>query len=464
MQSSMRARFGALLSVCALATAAFATSASAEVVDDKPGAVAAGLGQVTVAARGTGGDVLARSWVQSANMWTPWVSLGGAASSGPAVSQRADGTTDFFIRGTDNQIWHKYTSGSYTSGWGQLGGALASAPAASVRKGTGDIDLFAKGSDGAVWFKTWAASRGWSDWVTLGGYTKSAPAAVSTTAGGIDVFIRGGDDQIYVRSFRGTSWSDWAPIGGGASGAPSAASQSDGKVDVFYTGYDGRVYQRSWLGSSWSSWVNLDTIATSAPAAVAEGSGRVNLFVRGGDLLYINQYAGGGWTNWQNFGPAAEPVLDLDPESASAASPSPPTARSAADTGCRSLDLANDIIVANNFGRSTARLGKVTHSTNFCWNKDTHVATFGNRNYATLNLRAGVSLLGWQVNEDTSRRTSFNVSWGGYAKGQIGMSTGVRARYCMIKWFEICGNWRNVTPLTYGHFDGSYADRYHTGG
>jgi hypothetical protein len=311
-----------------------AQSASADVVDDKP-AAATGSGQTYVAARASNGETMVKSWSNATWGWSPWQSIGGFSSSGPSVSMRPDGTTDYFVRGGDNALYHRFRrpDGSWAD-WGWLGGGLTSAPSAVVRKGTNNIDVVVRGGGGNIYWKEWTPSTGWSEWADLGGWSQDAPTIVSTVDGGVDIFYRGGDNQIYAKILRNnnwSTWSNWTPFGGGACSAPTAESPADGAVDVFYTACDGSIYQRSWSGTGWSDWLRHEAYATSAPAAIANGK-VVTLYVRGGSRIYYNQWNGANaWSGFQDFGSPDEPNVPSPP--------SPPRDSECVDAGTAAAQL-----------------------------------------------------------------------------------------------------------------------------
>ncbi|WP_157251521.1 hypothetical protein [Patulibacter americanus] len=309
-----------------------AQSASADVVDDKP-AAATGSGQTYVAARASNGETMVKSWSNATWGWSPWQSIGGFSSSGPSVSMRPDGTTDYFVRGGDNALYHKFRrpDGSWAD-WNYLGGGLTSAPSAVVRKGTNNIDVVVRGGGGNIYWKEWTPSTGWSDWADLGGWSQDAPTIVSTVDGGVDIFYRGSDNQIYAKILRNnnwSTWSNWSPFGGGACSAPAAESPANGAVDVFYTACDGSIYQRSWSGTGWSDWLRHEAGATSAPAAIANGKS-VTLYVRGGSRVYYNQWNGlNAWSGFQDFGSPDDPNVPAPPSP----SPANPPVATADDFG-----------------------------------------------------------------------------------------------------------------------------------
>jgi hypothetical protein len=81
-----------------------------------------------------------------------WESLGGVATSDPAVSLNQPGGLVVFARGTDDAIWHTWQdhiNGNW-SGWQSLGGTWSSGPAAALYR-DGRLNVFARGTDNAIW-------------------------------------------------------------------------------------------------------------------------------------------------------------------------------------------------------------------------------------------------------------------------------------------------------------------------
>jgi hypothetical protein len=63
----------------------------------------------------------------------------------PAAVSWGPNRLDLFVRGADNQLYHKWFDGSW-HGWKALGGTLASAPTVSTW-GPGRLDVFARGAN-----------------------------------------------------------------------------------------------------------------------------------------------------------------------------------------------------------------------------------------------------------------------------------------------------------------------------
>jgi len=86
---------------------------------------------------------------------------------------------DVFVRGTDNQLWHRWwsTADAKWFEWEALGGVLTSDPAASW---CGDqLDVFARGTDAALYHIWYVDGVGWSGWEALGGSLVGGPAVAA---------------------------------------------------------------------------------------------------------------------------------------------------------------------------------------------------------------------------------------------------------------------------------------------
>ena len=225
-----------------------------------------------------------------------WDRLGGATTDSPAVASWSAGRLDVFVRGTDNQLWHKWYQGGW-SHWEPLGGALASGPAA-VAWSAGRLDVFVRGSDNQVWHKWF--QNGWSGWEPLGGATNDSPAVASGSAGRLDVFVRGTDNQLWHKRWA-NGWSGWEPLGGGLASGPAAVASSGGHLDVFVKGPGNELWHRSFL-SGWSSWEALGGAVVGAPAATSWPTGRLDVFVRGTDNTLWHRWRASGWSGWEPLG------------------------------------------------------------------------------------------------------------------------------------------------------------------
>jgi uncharacterized protein YkwD len=228
----------------------------------------------------------------------PWESLAGPIGSAPAVSSAAPGTADAFVRGTDNQLWHRAFDGTTWGSWQPLGGVLSAEPAA-VSWG-GRTDVFIRGSDLQLWHR-WFDGASWSPWEALGGVLASAPAAASWGTGRLDVFVKGTDGHLWQRSYSGGAWTGWSNSAGAAGtlgSEPAVVSWGTGRIDVFIRGTDGQLWHLAFDGA-WGSWHPLGGILGSGPAVTSGGAGHLDIFTRGTDRqLWHMSWTGTAWTNW----------------------------------------------------------------------------------------------------------------------------------------------------------------------
>jgi len=299
-------RIGLGVALAALALLA-AAPARADVYDDNPAAASRGPGDMVVLARGADGAIYERHL--AAGSWTPWASIGGQSSSGPAAAAYGS-AIHVFIVGTDLAVWQNVLRDGAWTGWTSLGGSASSAPAAIARRGTNILDLTIRGTDNAIHHRAFQPGAGWSPWGSLGGVLTSGAALNSQDPGVRNVFSRATDGQLVQRSWTGSVWTDWIGLGGGLTGAPSVVSRRQNQLDLFVRGGDRTVFQRWWTGAgSWSGFVQLDPRPMdSTPAPVSDTEGHLVLFARvTGGLALKEWYAGRGWSPWIEWGPVAPP-------------------------------------------------------------------------------------------------------------------------------------------------------------
>lgn len=138
-----------LFSVLVALAAVFIAPSAAQAAQRTPAVSATALPSSAAASQAASAAVPASVLAQA---WYGWEDLGGAPVGAPAVSSSGPGQLDFFVRWSDNALWHRSYNGSW-SGWESLGGALASAPAA-VSWGPDRIDVAAN-SSGTMWHAWW---------------------------------------------------------------------------------------------------------------------------------------------------------------------------------------------------------------------------------------------------------------------------------------------------------------------
>ncbi len=228
---------------------------------------------------------------------TPWISLGGAFHSGPAVVMTGPTRPVVFAVGTDDALYHKWrdSSSSPWSDWHSLGGTLTSSPAATMSGGR--IVVAGRGADRALWHKWY--DNGWSDWHSLGGEVTSSPAIVQA-GNRLVVFCRGTDGAIWHK-WHENGWSDWHSLGGKLSSGPAVMMSNEGRLVVYARGVDGAIWHK-WYDNGWSDWHSLEGLSQSAPAAFMSRSKQGMVVCRGNDGAIYERHYANGWTPWASVG------------------------------------------------------------------------------------------------------------------------------------------------------------------
>jgi hypothetical protein len=157
------------------------------------------------------------------------------------------------------------------------------------------------------------------DWLTrqvvttnLNGQTRKAPAAVEWT-NHRQVLVVGNDDASLWRnvSTNEAPFGGWTQVLGPPPGTticsdPSAASWAADRVDLYVVGCDGTL-RHAWTSDGSWAWENQGAPSSGlafdpGPQVVAPESGRLDVWVKdGGNVLWVNQYAGSRFT-WFNSG------------------------------------------------------------------------------------------------------------------------------------------------------------------
>jgi hypothetical protein len=268
-------------------------------------------GRMEFFVRGTDGAVWHRWQTAPSNGWSGWASLGGVITTDIAVGRNKDGRMEVFARGTDNALWHQWQvapNGTW-SGWASLGGVITGPPAVGSNA-DGRMEVFARGTDGAVWHR-WqtAPSNGWSGWSSLGGVITSEIAVGRNQDGRMEIFARGTDNAVWHRwqLAPNGNWSGWSSLGGVITSQIAVGSNQDGRMEIFARGTDNALWHRWQVApnGNWSGWSSLGGILTSDPAVGRNRSGRLEVFVRGTDnaLWHLWQVAPNGtWSGWASRG------------------------------------------------------------------------------------------------------------------------------------------------------------------
>jgi hypothetical protein len=130
---------------------------------------------------------------------TPWLSLGGYLTAGPAVAT-VGGTLTFFVRGTTGHIYLRSVSSGYTeTPW-----ECVSHPAAALQASSGITYFGCEGTNHALWVAS-NSGTGWSGTTPLGGVLVGG-AAIAGTSAQFEFFCEGKADALYERTLSSTGW------------------------------------------------------------------------------------------------------------------------------------------------------------------------------------------------------------------------------------------------------------------
>jgi hypothetical protein len=336
LQPALRRRVRQAVRAASLVALIAAGPARADVFDDNPATASRGPGDAYIFARAADGAILERHL--SGGTWTPWASLGGSATSGPAAVALQKWIYVFARDPQGRVAWNRLETSGAWAGWRDAGGFTTSAPAAATRRNDGQvIDLAVKAADGSMTTFAYALiTNTFTSWTNRAWTITAAPAVSSPTAGTTQLWGRTTDGAAQMQAFDGNQWLAPQSFGGALVGAPAAVSRATGFVNLYARSTDNAVWMRSWSASAgWNNWAPLDTRAVeSAPAGAGDGADHEWIVARGGSgLLFKDWHAGTGWSAWTDMGPVAVGSAGAPP-----ATTTPPKTPSELDipaaTGC----------------------------------------------------------------------------------------------------------------------------------
>ena len=233
------------------------------------------------------------------NEIAPGVTIWGS----PAIaSQGGRGPLDLYVRGSNNRLYHRWTSGANWSGYYDLGATVYTDPAAtSLGPGTA---IVAAGNGRAISMRE-CRNGAWQSWQFLAAPTMgnlfSAPALTSFGSRNTRLFVLGRNNAgVFMRTRTGPDiWSPWTqvaapPPGVTFVGNPAVAARSASNLEVFVNSSNGHLWQITYNGS-WGSWVDrLCCVAPNgSPAVAASAAGRLDILYPGSD--------GSLWWKYQDF-------------------------------------------------------------------------------------------------------------------------------------------------------------------
>ncbi|HEY4020004.1 MAG TPA: hypothetical protein VGM75_15035 [Pseudonocardiaceae bacterium] len=181
-----------------------------------------------------------------------WTDLGGQILGQPAAYGSSNGRIDVFVRGTDNQAYQRTFNGASWGPWIGLGGTITDAPTVAFTSPTAWM-MVATGADGSVWQRN-AGSSNWASIGTPNGKpVYGRPSAVSDSLGAY-VAVRASDDSVWWRTVdTAGNWSAWSDLGGTISGSPTLLA-TQGRIYLFARASDYTLWQRNFVNQQWGGW------------------------------------------------------------------------------------------------------------------------------------------------------------------------------------------------------------------
>jgi hypothetical protein len=240
----------------------------------------------------------------------------GSLKSTPEYILTLSGFREFFVVGTDQQLWFLRVG---NPNWISLGGNVIGNPDAILDVDQPDfsqkIFVFVLQTDKAISYKTQTGANTFTDWQSLGGNMASNPAAARNNDGRIEVFAVGIDGALYHRyqTIDGGPWnSNWESLGEKITGNTTVVKNVDGRLQVFAVrASDHSLISRTQLspGNSqhWGKWLSIRGQTLTTDVSVASNyDGRLEAFAltKGNNLVHSAQVSTGSdrWTEWESLG------------------------------------------------------------------------------------------------------------------------------------------------------------------
>lgn len=198
--------------------------------------------------------------------WNPWLELGGAMKSEPAVVRLSDDSLAVFAYDANGILWSRQQNGNTGDllPWTSHGGDSLTGTPVVLADADGAATVLATTSTGEVQSATWRAGALTADWTGLGGtgFTDTPTTAVLPGLR-VMVFARNIDGTVktQLQNLDGTWPGTWTTIGDSSivpEGSPSAVlSPTTSRVWVFVRATDGSIHrsrQTAAGSTTWTTW------------------------------------------------------------------------------------------------------------------------------------------------------------------------------------------------------------------
>jgi hypothetical protein len=230
-----------------------------------------------------------------------WTSLGGSFQHDPVVARNRGGRLELFVLGDGGHLFElaqNAPNGTWRSSWADLGPAPNGDAAGKLAVGRnldGRLELFVRGSDNEIYHR-WQQAAGGAlvpAWASLGGSFQHDPVVGQNQDGRLELLVLGHNGHLFdlaQSAPSGAWWSSWADLGapphGGAAGNLSVARNPDGRLELFLRGADNKVYHRWQQGAGGAltpTWASMGGSFAGSPVAAPNQNGRLEVFVLGRD-------------------------------------------------------------------------------------------------------------------------------------------------------------------------------------
>jgi hypothetical protein len=247
----------------------------------------------TLAVEGTNQDL----WVKHGT--GSWTGLGGILTGAPAVVAMPGGAALYIVAGSDHTLWER----TDTTGWQGLSSANCQDNPAAAVVGT-VMTVACTGSDHALHYaqatlvgNTLPAAV--APLTSLGGSSNYGPA-ISVVNGSLTFFVIGTDNHIWYR----TAAQGWASLGTVTCiGHPAASTSGTTSYLACHSSTDNAVWYSKNTGSGWSSWASLGGTAVDGPGLAATSSGTTFVMEGSSNVVYQNVLSTTGTTTgWMSNG------------------------------------------------------------------------------------------------------------------------------------------------------------------
>jgi len=215
--------------------------------------------------------------------WTPWVSLGGKASTPPAVAaskdQQGQVRLDLFHFGPDSALQNLVRTSTRWSTPTRLAGLRSGlAPSAAWRKG--ELDVFATSPDRLVRRATWNGTMWVTPVPTLPDSTRAAPVALGFDPANFfeNLYIQGRDGAFREQWWNGSTWNGPVTVpGSGFASAAATVYYADRSHLLCATDSVSTLSCDNYVGSTWGGWMPVASGISSAPSLVQTANGSFHL-------------------------------------------------------------------------------------------------------------------------------------------------------------------------------------------